>query len=366
MIHILSGRRLRLRPLLGVGLCAWMILLIAHGSVYAQQPTAAPVTIQVNGAAASGTRGLTLPAGYPITLRLLRDGVPVTETGILSAVNADGSFQFVDVAAMTGDLLLVTMEFEGVPQGSALVAVSADQTSYTLPLTVYGVTSDPAAVTLSSAQYVIDLKKDFLQVLATLYFTNATDRLYFSPERTTGGQPVSVTVPLPVGSFGIAFDDKVRYQVGGEQFAPIVQDTRAVIPGQGHEVILSFQVPFKNGAILDQDMPYVTQAVKLLIPDDTKLILTTPDDHPAFGGSPNTALNPKRPYTEYALSAPIAAGGRLIYTLEQSQKSAPPPLAVSSDSPIGAGAYVLAALAAFGIVVLGVILLRGLSQKRKV
>lgn len=366
MIHIIWGRKSRLRLMMGAGLCAWVLLLITQMQVYAQQPTAAPVTIQVNGVAASGTRGLTLPAGYPITLRLLRDGVPVTETGILSAVNADGSFQFADVAAMTGDLLLVTMEFEGVPQGSALVAVSADQISYTLPLTVYGVTSDPSAVTLASAQYVIDLKRDFLQVLATLYFTNTTDRLYFSPERTTGGQPISVTVPLPVGSFGIAFDDKGRYQIGGEQFAPIVQDTRAVIPGQGHEVILSFQVPFKDGAILDQDMPYITQAVKLLIPDDTKLNLTTPADHPAFAGSPNTALNPKRPYTEYTLSAPIAAGGRFIYTLEQAQKSAPPPLSPSSDYPIGVGAYILAALAAFGVVTLGVILLRGVSQKRKV
>src|SRR5438477_221103 len=83
-----------------------------------------------------------------------------------------------------------------------------------------------------------------VQVLATYHYKNLGDRLYLSKDRTTNGFPVSVHVPLPIGAQAIAFNSPAasRFAVGGDPNAPVVQDTKPVIPGQTDQIVFPYQM----------------------------------------------------------------------------------------------------------------------------
>lgn len=343
-------------------------------------PTPAPLNVTITGTVTSGTAGMNLPPGLPLTLHVLRPdpkspGAQHDVRQIEAKTDAESKFRFEQVSAQTGDYVFISVPFEGIQQSSVIVELTPGQAErFELPLVLYGLTDDPSVITLISAQHILDFKRgDFMQVLAAHHYRNLGDRFYLT--RTASGQPISVTVPLPIGAVGIAFDETGRFAVGGSEFAPVVQDSRPVRPGQVHEVIFSYQVPYAAGASIDQDYPYTTQTVEILIPDDAGVRLVG-GPLPGMGGgatprtasftaAKNTALNPNRPYTQYVLSGGLKAGERLVYTLEGGGAATVAERASrGSDGPSFVAIAVLA-ITVVGAVALAAILLRGMTRRRK-
>jgi hypothetical protein len=275
-----------------------------------------PLTLTVTGQLTLGTPGLSLPEALPLTLNVLTsDAAGRVDVKTHNAVAApDRTFRFDAITTRPGASLFVTTRYAGVTQGSPVAQVQNAQATLDLPVTLYAATTEAATVTLVRAQYILDFKAgNSLQVLATFYYSNTSDRLFITEALTAQSKPISVSIPLPIGAQAIAFTNTAgtRYAIGGTDFAPIIHDTSPVIPGQPHEIIVSYNVPYNKGAPIDQDYPFATQMLEVLIPDDA-LVKLTGD----FDANPNISINPQRPYTQYNLKQPIAAGGRLIYTLE--------------------------------------------------
>jgi hypothetical protein len=299
------------------------VLLAGVRPVRSADPTATPppatlstmpITLTVTGTVISSTAGVGVPAGLPVTLHIAHADMPgafPTKTSKWDmALNADNTFRFENIPALPGDLAFVTATFQGVVQGSPLIPLANGQSSLSIPVTLYAPTSDPGVITLIRVQHILDFNTPgFMQVLATYDYKNVSDRLYLSDRKTDKNQPISVEIPLPIGARAIAFSTQPldRFALGGNLNARIVQDTSPVLPGEVHEIVFSYQVPYEGGAPIDQDYPYATASLEVLIPDDSHVVIGGSD----FTQSPNT----NRPYTQYVLKTPLKAGARLVYML---------------------------------------------------
>src|SRR5258708_25131918 len=139
-----------------------------------------------------------------------------------------------------------------------------------------------------------------LQLLGTVYPHNQTFRLYVAQAKAASGLPISVTVPLPIGAGAVAFNQQTAFTLGGDINAPIVQDTQPIVPGKIHELLFSYQVPYLVGAPIDQDYPYNTAAISILIPDAARTgisnmrINATPVAADQLVTTANTSINPRR------------------------------------------------------------------------
>ncbi len=320
-----STTKIKLFPLLVI----FVIFLAGPTSIRADNPIGTqpatntprvPVTFNLKGVALSGTAGTEIPAGLQVTLHVAHptgDGKLPSETVKLdSVITADKTFRFDAVSALSGDIVFVTTQFEGVLQGSPLLQVAAGQPEMSISETLYSVTNDPGVISLLSVQNILDLIPEptsILQVLATYDYKNTSDRLYLSTEKTETGQPISVKIPLPVGARGVAFNTQPtsRFSIGGDVNAPVIRDTKAVLPGLTHEIVFSYQLPYASGIPIDQDYPYNTVSLSILVPGDSSLKIN--DDQ--FTNAVNNTINPQRTYIQYTLRNPLHAGDRLKYAL---------------------------------------------------
>jgi hypothetical protein len=306
-----------------------------------------PLTLAVQGTVISGTAGVTVPAGNQITLQIVhpgKDGKPTESVRRNTTLGADGTFKFDTVVAASGDIALVSTTFQDVLQGSPPIQLANDQKSLNIPMTLYGVTTDASAITVLSVQHILDIKPGVLQVLATYNYKNTGDKLYVSQAKSDNGLPISVRIPLPVGAQAIAFNEPSVFTIGGDPNQPVVQDSKPLVPGQNHEIVFSYQLPFSPGVPIDQDYPYKTSSVQVLIPDDANVGITnvrvdaTPVAADQLEKVANTAINPRRSYTQYTLKTPMKAGDRLVYFLGKDptvQVVKTTPVSTSGSSNIG-------------------------------
>jgi hypothetical protein len=159
--------------------------------------------------------------------------------------------------------------------------------------------------------------------------------------------------------------------IGGDVNAPVIQDTRAVLPGEIQEVIFSYQIPYVNSALIDQDYVYTTSSLQILIPDDIKVKITDgavtgPPKTDKFDIASNRTVSPDRLHTQYTLRSPLKIGERLVYTLSGVARPAQSPLERTQQAEVTASVIVLVGLAAILIVIGGVVLaVRQPARKRR-
>jgi hypothetical protein len=341
-------------------------------------PNGAPVLLTVRGQVSSGSSGVTVPPNIPVTLQLIdAQGTP---RSVEATIDAAGAFTFTDVPAISGEALIVSTTFQGVPQSTPVLEVpaSADTPNVTVdvPLVLFGTTNDPSVITIVAAQHWIDVVGDQLQMVSIYMYRNVSDRLYFSATGTADGRLSSFSVPLPIGANSIAFGSAtidvfdVIY-LNGDINQPVVFDTRAVLPGPSYTALISYLVPYSRAATIDQEYPYSTEALQLLIANDSGLALTGADFTRAenvaneipteipTNGTPQTSTqispeNQRNNYTQYIYSKPIPAGTTVIYTLEGQRAPTPVPNLTPRDS--GGIGFLFAVLGGL-IVIIGLVVM---------
>lgn len=348
--------------------------------------TPTPLIVNISGAISSGTSGVSVQPGLAITLHLLRPSptnVAITQDAarFQAILDKDHRYQFQNINAQSDDQFFISVFFEDVQQASNIYLLTPETRTIDVDFVVYGTTNDPRVVSLIRARHILSPEAgSLLPILSSYLFRNTSDRLYVSKDRTKANQPISVALPLPIGSIGVAFDDVGRFVVGGTAAAPIVQDTRPVLPGQVHEVVISYQVPYQRGAEIDQDYPFDTDTIEILIPNDTNILLTnasvvvtgqtlnTPRPVTLEQAS-NTTLNKQRPYTQYTLKTPLQATNRLLFTLEGAVPvTATPSPTARVQTPSGeSGApltIILVIVAGVGLFLAAALIVRRATRKR--
>jgi hypothetical protein len=362
------------KPMMVALIC--IMALLCAGPALADDPTATPpeptlsttpIVLTIEGTVASGTSGINITPGLPLSLHIARipapGGFPAEVLKRDGSLSPDNTFRFEGVGALPGDIAFITAQFEGATQGSQLIRLTNGQSSLNIPVTLYGATNDPGAVSAIRVQHILDSRPgNVLQILATYDYKNTGDRLFVSSTKTGSGQPVSVSVPLPIGARAIAFNTQPasRFAVGGNLNAPVVQDTKPVLPGQVHEIVFSYQLPYTSGAAIDQDYPYNTTSLEILIPDDINVQIGGDQ----FVKSANTTVNPDRVYTQYVLKVPLRAGDRLIYTLDGVAKVAPTPQPGSGSRGLFSSPVTIIAAIALLSTLVGLFMIRRTMRKR--
>ena len=349
-----------------------LLIALAHSHLLANPtpsplPTSTPisvnVTLSVNSLVTMGTAGAALPVGLPVTLHVLHATLnsgttePVTQSLALTTDNASTPLHFAPFSALIGDICVLTVTYQGITQGSVPHTIQAGDTSLDLPVTLYDKTTDAANIKITETTQTLHFAPgDLIAVLETVDWATTGDRFYLSDTKTAAGDPISVQLTLPVGARAVAFSTQPvrRFVITGDLNMPSIQDTAPVIPGVSHRVVFSYQVPYTQGAYIDRDYPYSVDKLTILVPNDASVNVAGTSGS-VFNAQPNTALDAQRPYTEYTLTTPLKAGGRLVYTLS----GAPQVVVDSGQVPQpdnGPNIVVLVAIGAI-LVILTIILL---------
>jgi cytochrome c5 len=314
----------------------------AAGSEPTPAPAAAAISqeevLTVSGQLVQGTTsGEAIPAGLEMELYVL--DVHGELAGQYSTVSLeDGSYRFSNVARAAGNVYLVQVTYDGIPQGGQIAAIQGSEPEITKDLTVYQRTTDAATIAIRSAEMLVNyapINEFGLEVWLSLELANTGDKIVTTDQPARANNWfVSVIMELPVGAFGIQpmqSETSQRYEVEVVDGVPIVRDTWPLRPGQVHAITVAYYLPYENSAVIDQAFNYPVVDATVLLPNDTVTFSGDQFDvegewccRVSHGGVRVTELasdeeiNPDKDFTlvkAHPLLKPLPADERMIFEL---------------------------------------------------
>ncbi|MCY3915668.1 MAG: cytochrome c [Chloroflexi bacterium] len=208
---------------------------------------------EITGRVLQGTAGGRLPADTVVQLHYGNSdvGFSVAET----IAEADGGFLFEGIP-LSADLdYAVGAEYAGRLFSQRVFPLEeAEQT-----ITIYDATNDPLAV--SVARISLSLEPATLEGLgAGLYisqiltYRNDSDRIYLSGRGFEDGREATLLIQFPQGARLLSGDANGRYVVieDVQGLPDSAIDTLPVLPGEAHDLLLEFWLPYQDGARYEQ------------------------------------------------------------------------------------------------------------------
>lgn len=229
---------------------------------------------EISGRVLQGTAGSRLPADTEVQLRYgnADAGFSMAET----IAEADGSFDFEGIPLSSDLDYAVGAVYAGRLFSQRVFPLEeAEQT-----ITIYDATNDPMAV--SVARISISMEPVTLEGLgAGLYisqvltFRNDSDRVYISGRGFEDGREASLLIQFPQGARLLSGDAYGRYVVIEDvgQLPDSVIDTLPVLPGEVHNALLEYWMPFADGgARVEQEFNNLIDAdVMVSVTDDLRI-----------------------------------------------------------------------------------------------
>lgn len=218
-----------------------------------------PEVISVTGLVTNGTPDGPIPTGITVNLHGF-DPPDFTETVVETTLQEDGSYAFTDIAHVPGRVYWLSLEYQDVLFGSTVYQPEAFvDGALETAIEVFEMTTDPSVVRVTSGVMRITFSHFGLEVSEVLIFENSSDQLYLSDMPFSDNQRVALQIPLPPGAFGVSFEagmDGTRFHASAD--GSTVFDTQPLRPGT-EEVVVSFLVPYTDGAIIEQEFLYPVQ-----------------------------------------------------------------------------------------------------------
>jgi mono/diheme cytochrome c family protein len=207
--------------------------------------------------------GSDLPADLTIALHGF-DEMQQTYSATTTAL-VDGTFRFENVDMPPGRAFIASAEYKDIAYSSDVAVVDPGTTDLQLPFAIYETTTDPAVLSVDRLHFLFEYTEpETLRVVELYIISNLGDRTLV-PENE--GDP-TVTFRLPEGATNLQFQDGAL----GERYVETENgfgDTAVIRPGFGnHQVVISFDLPYKNRATLVQPIDLATNATVVLIPED--------------------------------------------------------------------------------------------------
>ncbi len=317
-------------------------------------PAVGPVTegaqvplSRIAGRVRHGSAGGVVPADTVLQLQYgnAELGFSQAET----TVDADLNFSFEDIPLTEAFRYVVSAVYRGRLFSRQLSAGSASDVTITL----YDLTQDPTVLSVSRIDLFVD-EVELADLGAGLYisqiigFHNKSDRIFTSGRGFDDGREAVLLVQFPLGARIMSGDENGRYVVieDMENIPDSLIDTLPVPPGDSHQVILEFFLPYDGEANIEQSFNYLIDAelsVTLMEGLSVQSDLLQLEDDGAAGESFRVYSGRLRVDSEPKLSLtisgnPTSRGDQTIVTRE----SLPALLA-------GAGVFAAALLGAFGL-----------------
>jgi hypothetical protein len=277
-------------------------LLLATG--WTQIPQAEGVAVV--GQVTNGTPGGTVPADLVVTLHVF-SGTQETATHTTTPA-ADGSFRFDGLTPGEGETLVVRVVYRDVTYLSEFGAFEPGQQELSLPVTIYEITGEPAAVLVTQLHMFVSRTEDHLEVAEYYRAGNTGDRTYVGIEDPETGRRTTLHLTLPEGAMALQFDGAglgERFLEQEDGFA----DTYPIPPGDATvEVFFSYELPYREGQQVERAFDVPVDSIVLVIPQDEGTLEgkgLTP------AGALDTQMGPALSYT----AGPLAAGESLAFSM---------------------------------------------------
>jgi len=247
-------------------LCSCFLLLLLW-----PLPTAVAQSTQsvsIVGTVHNGTIDAPAQAGTEVILRAYNSSYTTAET-MTTTLNRDGRFQFTLTDKPTDWFYLVSTDYQDLTFSSDIAAMSGSQ-PLDLSLTIYEKTSDPASVRIDQVTLALTTVGQQVQVSELYTFANGGTAV-FTGSSDAGG----VEIPLPNAALAPTFERGMGPNSGYFPANEVVQrngrwyDTNPLRPGPNSLTLrVTYQLPASQSLDLSRELPYVTHAATVAVPDD--------------------------------------------------------------------------------------------------
>ncbi len=282
------------------------------------------------------------PAGLEVKLRGFDDMQEViTQT---TTLQADGTFAFENIEMLPGRVFVATVDYNETTYGSDIGVVEPDMQTLDLPVAIYDTTTDATILSVDRLHLFFEfIDENTLRVIQLYIMSNPSNQTVVAAGE---GEP-TIRFKLPAGAQNLEFQDGVlggRFVRTEDGFG----DTVAIRPGAStYELLYAYDMPYDRKLELSQPMPYLVNAVVVLLPEGNVKIKS---DLLTDGGLRDVQGAQYRMYNGSA----IPAGTDLVMTISGRPSSATPGLTrgSSTNAVIGLGVF------GFALIVTGVWLYR--------
>lgn len=306
-----SGSR-RTRNVCLVSLLSIAFYILIFSPVAAQgTPTATtdPITTAprgtVSGKVTNGTAASPSPANISVTLLINHNNATVQHMDTQTA--ADGSFEFKDVPIVKGYEYVAAALYRDRIFNSGFQYGKSESTTIDLPIIIYELTEDSSVLSISSSEAQLIADNGTLEVRQVIHFKNSSDRMYTTSKDLGDGRFGSVLISLPPGAQVVTLDNQSRYIVSTKDFT--VLDTSPVLPGDVHNIILSYIIPYDGtAALIEQQMNYPFEGQARLLVAQNNLQIKS-DQMPSTG---NQMVNDTQ-YKRFGGDLKLKAGDVIRY-----------------------------------------------------
>ena len=242
-----------------------------------QAPARVDALGQVRGTVVQGTAGGVLPTDIVVQLRYGNADVGFRVAEAIT--DGNGRYQFADILVSPDYDYAVGAVYAGRLFSQRISAAELREEASGPTITVYDEMNDPLAVSVARINLSIEpvTQEDLgagLYISQMLTYRNESDRVYTSGRGFDDGREAALLVQLPGGASFLSGDAGGRYIVieGMERLPDSVIDTLPVLPGEVHNVILAYWLPYANGAQFEQDFNNLIDAeVTVTLPDELRI-----------------------------------------------------------------------------------------------
>lgn len=239
---------------------------------YGGDAAAAAALIRISGRVTQGTAGAVVPADTVVQLRYgnAELGYSLAE----SSLAADLSFSFAEIPLMADFTYVVSAIYQGRLYSRRLPTGESEAT-----ITLYDLTDDPAVVSIARIDYWVEAVKlaDWgagLVVSQVIGFHNASDRVFASGRQFDDGREAVLLIQFPAGARRLSGDENGRFVLITEieNLPDSVIDTIPVPPGDSHQVVMEYFLPYGDPVKLEQEFNNAIDAeVSVTLADDLRL-----------------------------------------------------------------------------------------------
>lgn len=326
------------------------LILLSTVSIVTAQNTPDPLSEasrgSVTGRITNGTAASSVPGGLAVKLVITgQDGARQTFDTV---VGDDGSFNFSDVPIAAEYEYGVGVTYRERVFSSEFVQGDPAKANLELPITIYELTEDTSVLTQVETVAQVTTIGDKMEVRQLWRFKNDSDRAYTTSRAMGDGRFASVVIGLPPGAQVLSFDTPNRYIISAIDWT--VADTTVVLPGDSHQNVLVYLLPYDGSpALIEQPFYYTVdgQARFLFWPDT----LAVKSDQ-LLPGTPETLG--ERQYTVFSNTVQLRAGQAIRYELNGAPAASPS--AAQSSAGDGTGLLVGAGIVLLGLLIAGGIL----------
>ena len=254
---------------------ARMQSLESPGELTSESDSAARVNI--SGRVAHGTAGGVIPTDTVVQLQYGNSdvGFSLAET----SVDEGGEFRFEHIPLRQDFDYMVGAVYDERLFSRRLQADELQGNEDDWSVTVDDSTVDAFVVDVARIDLFIEPVKledlgEGLYITQIISYRNSSDRIYTSGRGFDDGREASLLIQLPAGTRLLSGDGNGRYVVieDMEQLPDSVIDTLPVMPGEAHDVVLEYFLPYEGAAQFEQEFNNLVDAeVTVTVSDELTL-----------------------------------------------------------------------------------------------